>query len=218
MMNKSIFLIALICSAPALLQSASSDDNIKLIPDEKVGIVRLVGESKTQYFLDIVLPLNLKTGCKECSLPGNMYKTNVKVPIRDGFQFFDSKGIIGSIVVKEIPLKFWCENDGGIQFRPTVRIRINKDKISRRFKIKSDLNGIVAFAKIVSSKDRTNLIPLKLKPDYKLLGDINGDGFVDAAIEVSIDDLSGCDPPGDPKKYISLEVGNNSYPLRCCGP
>jgi len=133
--------------------------------------------------------------------------------------FFDNAGEIFTLSGREqFSLEFWCENDGGAQYRPTLRATINKSNFKRKLKGINKIQNICCFVLINKNDDRIELPDSKVSDEIKLKGDFNNDKKIDCFIWTFDDQAGNCD--GEPKNNLSimLQVGKENYSLRCCGP
>ncbi len=137
------------------------------------------------------------------------------------FNFFDGEGIITEIQQELMfKLDFWCENDGGIQIRPTGFIKVRKDQLIRTFpKTITETQSIVCFVGANIDKDFQSLAPVSQWTDKIVMeADLNNDGNVDARLWTIPDDAENCDQNSPNNLMIYLDANGRNNPMRCCGP
>lgn len=114
-------------------------------------------------------------------------------------------------------LELWCENDGGTQYRPTLRMKIEKNKFKRLPDRVPEIQNICCFVLVNPKPEQAGPV-LKPAPNTKLIGDYNSDGKADCLIYAEHDDAENCN--GEPKNnlLVILRTLKQDYWLRCCGP
>lgn len=183
--------------------------------ENSIGVVHVVSESDTEYELIIIFPF-------KCFMDYEVEKpiTEIKYIIAEfeldySIVLFNEKGRITEInEIPKIDFKFWCENDGNIQYRPEVKLKINKNIINRRLTKKFKINEISCFALINENKDIpiSPILSENLIGDVKLKGDLNNDGEFESAILLYPDETGIC------SKTMKLLIKERSDYLNCCGP
>jgi hypothetical protein len=132
---------------------------------------------------------------------------------------FDNAGEILKINNKEkFLIQFWCENDGGIQYRPTLKTKVKKTEFRRPLKAINKIQNICCFALVNRSGQIFESTNLTTDKTVEMKGDYNGDGKIDCFIWTVLDEAMNCDEKPDNNLEIMLRVGKNDYRLRCCGP
>jgi hypothetical protein len=183
-----------------------------------IGVCYLQHETADEYSLTISLPL--ETLLSESRQPEAEFKEVIDTITYNGqIILFDDKGELCSINNKEkLLVEFWCENDGGTQFRPTLKATIKKNKLLRQLSGIIVIQNICCFALLNKSNFRIEETKLKNLSSIKLKGDFDKNGKYDCAIWTYKDDAGNCDGKPDNNLMIMLQVGKKSYGLRCCGP
>lgn len=183
-----------------------------------IGICYLQKETSNAYFLIISLPY--KTLEKESPQLGTEFNKVIDtLTYRGQIILFDSVGVIGRIDNKEkFLIEFWCDNDGGTQYRPTLKLTIKKNNLKSQLKGINEMQNICCFVLLNKNENKIEEPDFKISTDIKLKGDYNQDGKSDCFLWTYIDDAQNCD--GEPKNNlgIMLQVGKEYYSLRCCGP
>ncbi|HZY82723.1 MAG TPA: hypothetical protein VFE50_24535 [Cyclobacteriaceae bacterium] len=147
------------------------------------------------------------------------YNDTLKFTFNNTITVFDQNGPITSIPgPTHFKIQFWCENDGGIQHRPTTELTIQKSKTQRKLKPIAAIQNIACFAITnLSTQKLTPVNPTQSK-DVVLTGDINNDSNPDCLLSTYPDDAQNCDSHPNNNLGILLHSANNTCYLRCCGP
>lgn len=178
--------------------------------ENAIGVAYLNAETKVSYSLTIAFPAKMLSE----NLDGKTTFTS-----RETLTLFDSKGEMCFI---KGPFNFkvdaWCENDGGIQSRATLKITIGRNKFQRTPFAINSIQNIACFVVVNKSSITSESNLTKSAKDVVLTGDFNNDGKTDCFISTYYDDAENCD--GVPVNHlgINLHAGNLVYALRCCGP
>lgn len=183
-----------------------------------IGVCYLQNETIDQYSLTISLPF--ETLSSESYQPQSAFKEVIDSITYNGqIILFDNKGELGRIDYKEkILVAFWCENDGGIQYRPTFKATIDKNKLLRKLSEVTDIENICCFVLLNQRNSQLEETKSSTLPSVKLKGDFDRDGKYDCAIWTYKDAADNCDGKPDNNLMIMLQVGKESYKIRCCGP
>ena len=183
-----------------------------------IGICYLQQDTADYYSLTIALPYKTLEN-------HNLQPIQELIVVIDSFSYsgqiilFDKAGEIASIENKDkFLLEFWCENDGGIQYRPTLNTKIKKAHFAQPLKPISEIQNICCFVILNRNEQKTEFTDLKTKVDIKLIGDYDRDGKIDCLIWTVLDEAMNCADKPDNNLDIMLRVGKQDYYLRCCGP
>ena len=147
-----------------------------------IGICYLQQDATDYYFLTISLPFQTLTD--QNSMQFQEYKKIIDCIDYSGqITLFDKTGELTRIENKDkFLLEFWCENDDGIQYRPSLNIKIKKTNLKRPLTAISQIQNICCFAILNRVKQETETIDLPTAADIKLKGDYNSDGIIDCFI------------------------------------
>ena len=122
--SKLIFLILIVLSKLSFSQ--------KLI-DNSIGVVYVMSENNKTYELKIVVPLPF---LKEFQLNKSTYEFKLvagEFDFPDKILLFDESGVFDTLKTQEKwKIRLWCENDGGIQYRPENHVIIEKNSIRKK--------------------------------------------------------------------------------------
>lgn len=186
--------------------------------DNSIGVAYLKDIKENNYDLELVFPISrVKNHYWNGKMkPGsdNIYSFHFKGEIK----LFDKKGVLASILLDQLfHVNFWCENDGGIQFRPVTKIRLSKGAVLRGLSAsRDDLQNLVCFVVVNGNSAYPFPTVDTIKP--RLAGDLDGDGKMEAAILTILDDAENCDLNPPNHQMIFLNANGEKTPLRCCGP
>jgi hypothetical protein len=178
-----------------------------------IGVAYLTNETTDTYLLTIAFPI--QTLEKE-NIGDRQLKDSIDYT--GEFTFFDNYGELLTIKQKtHFKVQFWCENDGGIQFRPILVISIQKKNFKRKIQGINEVQNIACF--VITNRTNAKVEPLdNLSKDIKLRGDLNNDGQIDCFLWTYYDEAENCS--GEPKNNlgIKLQTSKGDFNLRCCGP
>ncbi len=215
-MKHYLLIVCLLTICPSSLFAVGRQSVLR--PDA-VGVVYLVAESDKSVDLEIVFP-EMQAIIYPELFSGDSYEATAPVLVEGHLVLFDAKGPL--VTIKNFPqfyLRFWCENDGGTQFRPEAKMTIPKSLLKRPLKRDTELQGIAAFVYVSSVKSSTltdTLDPGNL--DIRLTGDLYGNGHKKSLIWVTPDEAGNCDGEPENNLTIHLKTSRMDSALRCCGP
>lgn len=202
-----------------LVGVASASDNKPSLSPDSIGVVYLTGESDKAVDLRIVFPALQVLNYPE-NFPGSGdYKATTLVSAAGQLILFDNKGPLATLkTIPEFRLTFWCENDGGMQFRPEAKMTIPRSLLKRSLKPNVDIQGIAGFASLNSPQRKASNKSVTTTSEVRMKGDLDGNNFTDALIWVSQDEAGNCD--GKPENNLTVDLKTEKFdrPLRCCGP
>jgi len=147
-----------------------------------VGVAYLTSETKDQYSLTIALPassLVFYNNNQKSEFRKVIDSTVYKSPIT----FFDSAGVLLTSNQRlEFKVEFWCDNDGGTQYRPTAKAIIKKREFKRPINAIADIQNIACFVLLNSISDEIEPVAFEGYNSIPLKGDYNNDGNPDCFI------------------------------------
>ena len=182
-----------------------------------IGVCYLENDSGGSYSLKIVFPSRQL----EKEIGGNEDSENIIDTISNSSEIilFDNEGeLFRTRSNEQFLVQRWCHNDGGVQFRPTLRTRINKVNLKRPLKAINEIQNICCFAVVNHNQNTFSQVKLLETGESKSSGDINYDGKPECFIWTEPDDAQNCDGNPENSLRVILRVGNEDYDLRCCGP
>lgn len=214
-LRRTLFFICLLTLNTVALSQRSAKDFGK----NSIGVIYVLKETQDNYHLKIAFHV--------LALPE--YRVNYAVPFKPVIDTIHFAGNVtyfdqhGSLLTDHQSLKFrmqfWCDNDGGTQYRPEVEMVTRKKDFSRRLKPNPELKDIAGFVIINRDDDR-----LPDKPDFTisnnvgLTGDYNDDHEPDCFLWTYYDEAENCDNKPLNHLGIHLQVGKDHFAFRCCGP
>jgi hypothetical protein len=176
----------------------------------------LTDESSDTYYVTILFPVQTLEK-SDFNQTGDLKTVIDKFEYDGEITLFDKTGDLFTIKQRiEFKIQFWCENDGGIQYRPSLDTSIKKEKFKRKIKGIKEIQNIACFAIVNQTADKVEETVSKESGDIKLQGDYNHDGQMDCILLT----YEGEDCDGEPKNNLGLilQTGINQFSLRCCGP
>lgn len=183
-----------------------------------IGICYLQKDTDDYYFLTIALPIQTLTDQNSKQIL-EFQKVIDSIGYSGQITLFDKNGELTKIENKDrFILEFWCENDGGIQYRPTLNIKIKKANFKRPLTAISQIQNICCFAIFNQVKQKTEISDLHNAANVKLEGDYDSDGKIDCLIWTDVDEAGNCDDEPPNNLRIMLQVGMQYFSMRCCGP
>jgi hypothetical protein len=183
-----------------------------------IGICYLRQDTADYYSLTISLPFQTLTDQSSTQII-EYPKVIDSINYSGQITLFDKAGEITRIDSNnKFLLEFWCENDGGIQYRPTLKTKIKKANCKRPLNAIIEIQNICCFAILDRIKQKTEVTDLTNTADIKLMGDYDSDGNIDCLIWTDIDEALNCDREPPNNLSIMLQVGKQNFRMRCCGP
>lgn len=193
----------------------------KSFKENSIGIVYLTGETETEYEVEVVFPFNCMTGYSVESPLLEIKEVMAEFETDFPITLFDSNGELIKIEqTNSFEIVFWCENDGGIQFRPRLKLKLEKENFNRKIEANYEIQDIACFALVNRNKNITygQVSSRSLNEDIRLKGDLNNDGKFEALIWVVPDDAQNCSGSPENNLVIFLSYNGQDYWMRCCGP
>jgi len=180
-----------------------------------VGIVYFESQNTDFVDLKVVIPMWRLEGY-EITRPITEFKTTIhKFQTNKEIELFNQNGFITKVLIDTVSIDFWCENDGGIQYRPTIYIKVKKTDLKNALDY-IDNYSILCFAIVNRTEDFKNIDKSKIENEIKRKGDFNNDGIPDAIIWSEYDEAENCDDGKD--STIFLQDYNMKFVMNCCGP
>lgn len=210
---------ALLLSAFALFAVAHASPKTDAQPHAvvtvgSVGVVYVISTSGSGASVDVVFPEAAVRDVPRERL--KKYTDHAPARLDREMTIFDESGPVATLPATTAgSLVFWCENDGGMQWRPSFRART--PKLARPIRPDMQIQGIGAFA-LVGAHVTNTAGALATSGDVRLLGDVDRDGSVDARIVVAPDEAGNCDGKPANNLTIELETRGGTDSMRCCGP
>ncbi len=217
MKSPSTLVLAGLLALPALAQSPAL-----AVPVGSVGVAYLEASSESELGVRVVFAASTVPGLSDWST-GKGTAATAAIAIGGDLVLFDARGPLGRVPGGTAAARFWCENDGGVQFRAELAVKLPPAALKRKLVGLERLQQLAAFVAVVphdpKAKFKAGGVAWRTTSDERVLdGDLDGDKKPDAVIFVAPDAAHNCD--GKPKNnlQISLLAGDRYDPLRCCGP
>ena len=206
-MGKAYIILLLITISVGVSYSQDFKEN-------SIGVVSVKLDLETEYEIEIIFPFQTISNY-EVKRPLLEWEDVMTRFINDSpITLFDDKGELATINFNDsIKIEFWCENDGGIQFRPTSTTRVKKQNLKRELKTNIQADNVSCF--VITNINREKIEPVEEKipnDKIKLKGDLDGNGIFEALVWAETDDSGICD------LCFHLSFGACNYYLNCCGP
>ena len=218
-------------------KDASETEKISLrqvFPENSIGVAYLDTLNDTDYTLTIRFPhFTLPDSVLARDTSNYTKDISVNLPPQTIILFDEAGNLTTLENVTNCISKFWCENDGGIQYEPTYILTVPKDKFNRQLTIKNKniLGKISAFAVINfnayhfnsfypdSGSENHNIVMRgRLSTDYSGYAYKTPEiyKYYDRNVQISF----SMDDSGMSDYCIFLEAFNNrqNNELGCCGP
>ena len=174
------------------------------IPQGTIGLVTLAkGEKDVVFWLPDVR-----------HVPGAGYgQSNLTAPVDGGLVLlFDDKGPLGIVETERLTYTFHCENDGGMTYRPAMRVPIAS--LTRKPSARKDLADVVGFAVVGAPAPPGNLNV----SGARLSADADGDKKPDAVLFTQPSE-AGCGNGGAERDFaVGVRGPKGEALIDCCGP
>jgi hypothetical protein len=185
--------------------------------ENSIGLIYIVSENEKEYDLKIVFPMKF---IENFDYDNSVYSETplTEFEYNGKIKLFDEYGVFDTLTINEkILIKFWCENDGGIQYRPELNLKIKKENFPKRLDKYNEIQNISCFAIVNQTKEkRINQLTEIEKNDIRLKGKSDNNNWV--AIWVVPDDAMNCDGNPPNNLMIYLYANGQNHRIRCCGP
>ncbi len=214
-------------------KSANKLTTEQLFPENSIGIAYLDTIIGDEYHMTIRFPNSSLTD----SIPNRDTSNYTKDIIIDlpaqTLLLFDQRGqLIKLNNVTNCISRFWCENDGGIQYEPSYELTLDKKDfaITPKLQDKKRLENIACFAVInynpyqfksfyIGKESRNVVMRGRLSNDYSGYSETIQDSvykYYDRNAQIILEE----DDSGMTDFCIMLQVFNSrrEFELGCCGP
>ena len=122
--------------------------------ENSIGLIYIVSENEKEYDLKIVFPM---TFIENFDYDNSVYSETplTEFEYNGKIKLFDEYGVFDTLTIKENYLiKFWCENDGGIQYRPELNLKIKKENLTKKLTRYNEIQNIGCFAIVNQTKEK----------------------------------------------------------------
>ncbi len=182
-----------------------------------IGVCYLQKDTTDYYFLTITLPVQTLENTNFNYGADSILKVIDTLAYNGEFIFFDGEGVIFSGLEnkEKFLIEFWCDNDGGTQYRPTLRTKIKKTYLKRPLKGIKLTKDICCFILLNLNENNIQELPSVRSDEIALSGDYNQNGKPECHIWTHRADAEDCDGHD---RVVKLQVGQDHYFLNCCLP
>lgn len=191
-----------------------------------IGVVYAISETQADIEIQIVFPSQAADHFPSAFPPAGTEYWQAKAPIDflGNLLLFDAEGILTSIKnPRGFHLVFWCENDGGTQYRPEAKLMVSKASLRRPLSASVELKGLSAFAltlptgQTLAGKSIPSIEPGSTEEGTLMQGRLSLGGRPVAMIRAE-SGAENCDKNGPEGLMVYLRTAQGEFPLRCCGP
>ena len=206
-MQKLTIILLIILFSTGIIYSQDFKEN-------SIGVATVKLDLEKEYEIEIVFPYQTISNYEIEKRILEWKDVITKFVNNSPITLFDDKGELATLNFKDsIKIEFWCENDGGIQFRPTFTARIKKQNLKRELKTNFQADNVSCFVITNINREKIEPVSAYIPTDkIKLKGDLHGNGNLEAIIWAETDETGICD------LSFHLSFGSSDYYLNCCGP
>ena len=183
--------------------------------DNSIGVAQIDEANEDSIKLDIIIPVGYLKNFEVEKPILDIESLEDKVIYEGTLSFFDEIGPLGEYAgIFDFEIKFWCENDGGIQFRPNVVTSIPRSIFDREVVGNPNIENI-ACCVILNRDPEYTYRPIDINSVYGTpiqKFDLDSNGQPDVLIAIVEDESGIC------TKSVRLLVGSKRFYLNCCGP
>ena len=192
-----------------------------------VGIVYLVRADSGGYLIDVTFPAEMLTrdGGK---INEHFLSEKDSVKVAGEMLLIDSQGVVATLVnaTSSVGLHEWCENDGGLHVRPTLRLAVKNSQCSRPLGAGQAVDSIAGFVvfrlarfgSISAFRSQEATDGTVYRNVLRMEGSLQVGGLPIARIfEQAYEGMAGCGNNLDQSDLV-LETCEGRFQLRCCGP
>ena len=227
-------LVAILCLGPAACRDAPPTHKLK---PGAVGLLKIEGQTNDSVKVLIEFsndaldpPVDYARVFEKGELLFTLPEDYAHIPASDDLSVFDDDGVVANLrgQIKKFELHFWCENDAGVQYRPTVTAWIPKSEFTRIPKPSRYYDNIAAFVGVGREGQfrplNTRFEEIKKsshadmdEPFQHLVmeGRLTSRG---ATVARLAEYQSDADCDGDAEGFLHVEYADGFMVGRCCGP
>ena len=185
------------------------------LEQNSIGLAYIAGYEETNNgstFIDIAIPRDYLTNDIN-SLNGKTFTQNANIKI---YNVSRSYLLLDTTANFEFKVEFWCENDGGTQYRPTAHIKVNNRQILGDYMVDYELQDLLGFAVIDFTRQIRTVTKGAL--EAKIVLNIARQDEPSAYVWTDLDDAENCDGKPDNNLVVFLKTAKGNFSMRCCGP
>jgi len=186
------------------------------LKDNSIGLAYVNGYEGTngkRILIDVVFPSNYLINELEIEQGSHfLITTNLKI-----YNVSRSYLLLDTIGTFNFEMKFWCENDGGIQYRPTATLKIDSFDLLGDYLVDYEMQDLLGFV-VINQNGHLNLERVDIQETPRIVLDIKGDEKPQAYIWTVPDEAQNCDGKPENNLMIYLRTKEGNFRMRCCGP
>ncbi|MBK6265096.1 hypothetical protein JKA74_08605 [Marivirga sp. S37H4] len=180
-----------------ILLSHACFGQVNLEPNS-IGLAYIAGYEETgdgyNALIDISIPQDYLINDNR-TLHGKTFQQNVNIKI---FDVSRSYLLLDTTANFEFKMEFWCENDGGTQYRPSAHLKVDNRQILGDYIVNYELQDLLGFAVIDLSEQIKPATKGQIEPKIAL--SINSKDEPSAYVWTDYDDAENCD--GKPENNL----------------
>ena len=170
------------------------------------------GIEGSHILIDLAFPkANLNNSSTELNDQSFAQTANLKI-----YNVSRSYLLLDTTATFNFKVEFWCENDGGIQYRPIAHLTVDTNELLGDYLVDYDLQDLLGFAVIDLNEEIKPVEFDEYEPRITL--NTSPDSYPNAIIWTVPDDAENCDGEPDNNLMIFLKTANGNFRMRCCGP
>lgn len=185
------------------------------LEQNSIGLAYIAGYEGTSNgytFIDIAIPRDYLTNDTN-SLNGKTFTQNANIKI---YNVSRSYLLLDTTANFEFKIEFWCENDGGTQYRPTAHLKVNNQHILGDYIVDYELQDLLGFAVIDFTGQIRSVTKGEIEPKTALNIESQDESF--AFVWTDLDDAENCDGKPENNLIVFLKTAKGNFFMRCCGP
>lgn len=180
-----------------------------------VGLAYVGGYEGTEgshILIDIAFPrANLNKDSKELNEKSFEQTGNVKI-----YNVSRSYLLLDTTATFSFKMEFWCENDGGTQYRPTTHLKVDTYELLGDYIVDYELQDLLGFAVVDLNEE---IKPVEFgNNDPRITLNTTSISSPIAMIWTTPDDAENCDGEPNNNLMIFLKTAIGNFTMRCCGP
>ncbi|WP_421877356.1 hypothetical protein [Marinoscillum sp.] len=180
-----------------------------------IGLAYVAGYEGTEgshILIDLAFPsANLRNNSAELNRKSFEQTANIKI-----YNVSRSYLLLDTTATFNFKVEFWCENDGGTQYRPTAHLKVDTYELLGDYLIEYDLQDLLGFAVIDLDEE---IKPVEFEGyEPRITLNTSPNSNPNAIIWTVPDDAENCDGEPNNNLMIFLKTANGNFRMRCCGP
>lgn len=183
--------------------------------DNTIGVAQVIDTSYDSIQFRLIVPIQNLSGYKINNWNDDVPPIIGSIKYNGTISFYDETGLLVDVAGEfDFDIRFWCENDGGIQYRPELIIQLPKSSFDRKLNGHPLIENIACFV-LLNKNPNHSFNPIDDNIDIGkviMKVDLDSNGMTDVAITITEDETGLCI-----NSILLISNDNISY-LNCCGP